>query len=72
MVDYLNSQIAALIEEHIHSDRDAEILRLRLMRGHTYEQIACEIVPPLSDRQVRRIISKHAAKLFRYLSQSPE
>lgn len=68
-MDYLNSQITAYIAEHVHSDRDAEILRLRLMRGHTYEQIASEIVPPLSDRQVRRIINRYAAKLFRYLSQ---
>lgn len=71
-MDYLNSQITAYISEYVHSDRDAEILRLRLMRGHTYEQIAGEIVPPLSDRQVRRIINRYAAKLLRYLSQSPE
>lgn len=71
-MDYLNSQIAALIAEHVHSDRDAEILRLRLIRGHTYEQITEELCPPLSDRQVRRIISKHAARLFRYLDPPPK
>lgn len=56
-----------LISEYIHSDRDAEILRLRLIRGYTYARIANAVSPPLSERQVYRIVSKCAAKLCRYL-----
>lgn len=56
-----------LIDEYIHSERDAEILRLRLICGYTYARIADAISPPLSVRQVYRIVSKHAARLYRYL-----
>lgn len=66
-MEYENSQMSALIDEHIHSDRDAAILRLRLIHGHTYERIAEEVDPPLSTRQVYRIVSRGAAKLYPHL-----
>ena len=66
-MEYSNSQMQALIDEYIHSARDAEILRLRLICGYTYAAIANAVRPPLSERQVYRIISKHAATLYRYL-----
>ena len=66
-MEYSNSQMQTLIDEYIHSARDAEILRLRLIRGYTYAAIANAVRPPLSERQVYRIVSKHAATLYRYL-----
>lgn len=49
-VEYSNSQMQALIDEYIHNDRDAEILRLRLIRGYTYAAIANAVLPPLTSR----------------------
>lgn len=71
-MEYTNSQMQALISEHIHNDRDAEIMRLRLIHGHTYERIAEEIKPQMSPRHVFRIVSKNAAKLYRVLENTPE
>ena len=39
-VTLTNSQLAELIGENIHSERDRKIMRLRLIEGYTYEKIA--------------------------------
>lgn len=65
MKDYTNSQIAALIDEHIHSDRDRRILKRRLVDGICYEPLAEEF--DMSDRQIKRIIYKLQERLFKYL-----
>lgn len=65
MTDYTNSQISALIDEHIHSARDRAILKRRLIDGICYEPLAEEF--DLSVNQVRRIIYKQQEKLFRHL-----
>ena len=65
MKDYTNSQIKALIDEHIHSERDRRILKRRLVDGVVYEALAEEF--SMSDRQIKRIIYKLQEKLFRYL-----
>lgn len=65
MKDYTNSQICALIDEHIHSDRDRRILKRRLFDGICYEPLAEEF--DMSDRQIKRIIYKLQERLFRYL-----
>ena len=70
-MDYSNSEMQGLINEYIHNDRDAEILRLHLICGHSHERIAAEIRPQMSGKQVGRIIRRDAAKLYRYLS-APE
>ncbi len=71
-MEYTNSQMQALIDEHIHSDRHAEILRLRLIHGHTYAVIGEEIDPPLEWKQVNRICSRESAKLFKKLRELEE
>lgn len=71
-MDYSNADMERLIREYIHKDRDAEILRLRLINGHTYERIAEEVTPQLSTRQVYRIVSKGAAKLYPLLEPPPQ
>ncbi len=65
MKDYTNSQICALIDEHIHSERDRKILKRRLCDGIVYEALAEEF--DMSDSQIKRIIYKLQDKLFRYI-----
>lgn len=60
-IDLPNSEIEHRISEHIHSERDRRIMRLRLIDGHTYERIA-EIVE-MSPRQIREIIKKLKKRL---------
>ena len=56
-----NSQIAELIGEHIHSERDRQILKLKLIDGYTYEKIA-EIYE-MSPRYIRSIVKKQTGRL---------
>lgn len=56
-----NSEIAERISEIIHSKRDREIMRLKLIDGLTLEQTA-EIVD-MSVAQIQRIV-KHYKKLI--------
>lgn len=65
MKDYTNSQIAALIDEHIHSDRDRRILKRRLVDGICYEPLAEEF--DMSVNQIRRIVYKTQNAVFKYL-----
>ena len=65
MKDYTNSQICALIDEHIHSERDRKTLKRRLCDGIVYEALAEEF--DMSDSQIKRIIYKLQDRLFRYL-----
>ena len=65
MTDYTNSQICALIDEHIHSERDRRILQRRLVDGICFEPLAEEF--DMSDKQIKRIVYKLQERLFRYL-----
>lgn len=65
MKEYTNSQICALIDEHIHSDRDRRILKRRLIDGICFEPLAEEF--DMSDRQIKRIIYKLQEQLFKHL-----
>ena len=65
MKEYSNSQIAYLIDEWIHSERDRNILKLRYIDGLTFEKIA--ETSDMSVRQVKRIIYKNEMTLFRHL-----
>lgn len=62
---YTNSQIARLIDEMIHSERDRAILKRRLIDGICFEPLAEEF--DLSVVQVRRIVYKGQEKLMPYL-----
>ena len=64
-MEYTNSQIKALIQEHLHSQRDRGILFDRLVNGLTFERLA-EIFE-MSERQVKTIVYKSEAVLFRHL-----
>lgn len=65
MMDYSNSQIAGLIDEWIHSERDRAIMKRRLIDGLTHEKLAEEF--DISVRQVKRIIYKNMNILSRYV-----
>lgn len=65
MIEYTNSEISALIDEHIHSERDRKILKRRLIDGICYEPLAEEF--DMSVTQIKRIIYKSQAKLIKYL-----
>lgn len=64
-MEYTNSQMVALIREHIHSDRDRKILYSRLIDGMTIERMSDKY--QLSPRQIKNIIYKNEQILFRKL-----
>lgn len=66
MKEYTNSQIKELIDEHIHSDRDRQMLKSRLVDGLTFEQLAEKY--DLSVRQTKRIIYKKQEIIFKHLN----
>ena len=65
-MEYSNSQIRALIDEYIHSERDRKILYRRLVDGVTFELLAEEA--QMSVRQIRTIVHRSEEILFRHLS----
>ena len=65
MKDYTNSQIDHLIDEYIHSARDRNILKRRLIDGICFEPLAEEF--DMSDRQIRRIVYKLQEQLFKHI-----
>ena len=56
-VIYTNSQIIAIIDEYVHSERDRAILKRRFVDGICYEPLAEEF--DLSVRQIKYIIYKY-------------
>ena len=64
-MEYTNSEITNLIDEHIHSERDRAILKRRLVDGITYEKLAENF--EMSVRQIKNIVYKSEDKLFKYL-----
>ena len=55
-VELKNSELAEIIGENIHSERDRQIMRMKLIDGLTYEKIA-EIME-MSPRYVRSLVRK--------------
>lgn len=65
MTDYTNSEMRALIDEYIHSERDRKILKRRLIDGICYEPLAEEF--EMSVRQMKAIVYKAQERLFKHL-----
>ena len=65
MTEYKNSEMAALIDEYIHSERNRAILKRRLLDGICFEPLAEEF--DLSPRQVKAIVYKAQEELFKRL-----
>lgn len=55
-IQLTNSELAELISEHIHSERDRQIMKLKLIDGLTYEKIAEKV--EMSPRYVRSLVRK--------------
>lgn len=55
-VTLTNSQIAEIIGENIHSERDRQILKMKLIDGLTYEKIAETV--EMSPRYIRALVRK--------------
>ncbi len=70
MIEYTNSQMSLLIDEHIHSERDRAILKRRLLDGICYEPLADEF--DMSVRQVKNIVYKQEKRLFKRIEQGDE
>ena len=62
---YGNSQIDAAINEWIHSERDRQVLHLKLVDGLSFECIA-EIMD-MSPKGIQKIVYKAQDKLHRHL-----
>ena len=54
-----------LIDTWVYGDRDKEIMKLKLIRILTYEQVA-EMVG-MSDSQIKRIVKKWRKELSKHL-----
>lgn len=65
MKEYTNSQVRWLISEHIHNERNRRILERRLVDGVFFEPFAEEF--GLSVRQVKNIVYRSQARLFKFL-----
>ena len=61
-MEYTNSMIRELIAEHIHSERDRQILERRLIDGIVFERLAEEF--SMSTRQIKNIVYKGEKTLF--------
>ena len=62
MIEYANSDIAHAIDEYVHSERDRQILKRRLIDGVCFEPLAEEF--DLSVRQVKNIVYKCSERVF--------
>ena len=65
MPEYTNSQIRGLIDEHIHSERDREILKRRLIDGVCFEPLAEEF--DLSVRYTKSLVYRQQNNVFKHL-----
>lgn len=65
MENYGNSEIQALIDEHIHNERDRALMKRRLCDGVLFEPLAEEF--DLSVQRTKAIFYKHIDKLARYI-----
>lgn len=66
-VEYANSDIAHAIDEYVHSERDRQILKRRLIDGVCFEPLAEEF--EMSVRQVKRIVYLNQEKVFNRLTK---
>ena len=65
MRDYTNSEIQHIIDEWIHSQKDREILHLRLIDGLTIEELSERF--DRSPRQMQRIINRLQTIVFLHI-----
>lgn len=57
-----NTELQHLINEFIHSKRDRDIMRMKLIDGLTYERIAERV--EMSPRQIKTIVKRCSAVIW--------
>lgn len=60
-VTLTNSEIAERISENIHSERNRQIMRMKLIDGYTYEKIA--EIEQMSPRYIRSLVRQLTDRL---------
>lgn len=60
-----HDQIEQAIDQWIHNERHREVLKLKLLRGLTYEKVAEAV--DMSAKGVQKIVYRSEDKLFRHL-----
>lgn len=65
MKEYSNTDIAKVIDEYIHSERDRAILKRRYIDGCCYEPLAEEF--DMSVSQIKRIVYKNENRVFKHI-----
>lgn len=63
--EYTNSQVSAIIDDIIHSERDRAIMKRRFIDGLTYERLAEEF--NLSVPRIKSIVYHGWNKVLKYL-----
>lgn len=66
---YSNTHIAQIINEYVHSERDRNIMKRRLIDGVCFEPLAEEF--DLSIRQIKSIVYKNQEIIFKQLEREP-
>lgn len=59
------TELSAIIDDWIFSDRDRSILKARLLDGMTYDALADHF--DMSVRQIKRIVYKGEDRIFKHL-----
>lgn len=67
MCEYFNSELSAIIDEIIHSERDRAILKRRFVDGITFERLAEEF--DMSPAQIGRIVHRRGDPLLLMLAK---
>lgn len=65
MIEYTNTQIAKVIDEYIHNERNRKILKRRYIDGICLEPLAEEF--DLSVKQIKNIIYKNEDVIIKHL-----
>lgn len=63
-----NTTLRHIIDEYIHSERDRQIMRRKLIDGYTYERIAEEM--EMSPRQIKTIVKRHSAVIWQNIMKA--
>ena len=66
-MEFTNSQVRDLIDEHIHSERDRRIMRRRMIDGIRLETLAEEF--ELSTVQVGRIVRREQTRILKMINK---
>lgn len=64
-MNYRNSDVARIIDEYIHSERDRKIIKRRLIDGISIERLAEEF--ERSPRAMQRKVAKLQAVVFLHM-----